>query len=101
THNAAQKMTLEAGEELSAALGIGAFVENTLVHAGQCTKVNPEAKPEVAGLLGCGMMAGIGAPMPAIIPQPSSPATSGFASGFTLVHCPACTSVFSTKAPMP
>src|SRR5690242_18274026 len=61
THNAAQKMTLESGQELSAALGIGAFVEKTLVHAGQCTKVNPEVKPEVAGLLGCGMMAGIGA----------------------------------------
>jgi S-(hydroxymethyl)mycothiol dehydrogenase len=61
THNAAQKMTLESGQELSPALGIGAFVEKTLVHAGQCTKVNPEAKPEVAGLLGCGVMAGIGA----------------------------------------
>jgi S-(hydroxymethyl)mycothiol dehydrogenase len=61
THNAAQKMTLESGQELSAALGIGAFVEKTLVHAGQCTKVDPAAKPEVAGLLGCGVMAGIGA----------------------------------------
>jgi S-(hydroxymethyl)mycothiol dehydrogenase len=61
THNATQKMTLESGQELSPALGIGAFVEKTLVHAGQCTKVNPEAKPEVAGLLGCGVMAGIGA----------------------------------------
>ena len=61
THNAAQKMTLTSGQELSAALGIGAFVEKTLVHAGQCTKVNPAAKPEVAGLLGCGVMAGIGA----------------------------------------
>jgi len=61
THNAAQKMTLESGQELSPALGIGAFVEKTLVHSGQCTKVNPEVKPEVAGLLGCGVMAGIGA----------------------------------------
>ena len=61
THNAAQEMTLESGQELSPALGIGAFVEKTLVHAGQCTKVNPAAKAEVAGLLGCGVMAGIGA----------------------------------------
>jgi S-(hydroxymethyl)mycothiol dehydrogenase len=61
THNAAQRMTLESGRELSPALGIGAFVEKTLVHAGQCTKVNPAAKAEVAGLLGCGVMAGIGA----------------------------------------
>src|SRR5918995_767046 len=61
THNAAQKMTLESGQELSPALGIGAFAEKTLVHAGQCTKVNPAVKPEVAGLLGCGVMAGIGA----------------------------------------
>ncbi|OJG06111.1 S-(hydroxymethyl)mycothiol dehydrogenase [Pseudonocardia autotrophica] len=61
THNATQKMTLESGQELSPALGIGAFVEKTLVAAGQCTKVNPAVKPQVAGLLGCGMMAGIGA----------------------------------------
>ncbi len=60
THNAAQKMTLESGQELSPALGIGAFAEKTLVHAGQCTKVNPAVKPQVAGLLGCGVMAGIG-----------------------------------------
>jgi S-(hydroxymethyl)mycothiol dehydrogenase len=61
THNATQKMTLEDGTELSPALGIGAFAEKTLVAAGQCTKVSPEIKPEVAGLLGCGVMAGIGA----------------------------------------
>jgi S-(hydroxymethyl)mycothiol dehydrogenase len=61
THNATQKMTLTSGQELSPALGIGAFVEKTLVAAGQCTKVNPAVKPQVAGLLGCGVMAGIGA----------------------------------------
>ncbi|GAA0962856.1 S-(hydroxymethyl)mycothiol dehydrogenase [Actinocorallia libanotica] len=61
THNAKQKMTLEDGTELSPALGIGAFADKTLVAAGQCTKVDPAAKPEVAGLLGCGVMAGIGA----------------------------------------
>ena len=51
THNASQKMTLADGTELSPALGIGAFCEKTLVAAGQCTKVDPQAKPEVAGLL--------------------------------------------------
>jgi S-(hydroxymethyl)mycothiol dehydrogenase len=61
THNAAQKMTLQDGTELSPALGIGAFAEKTLVAAGQCTKVDPSAPPEVAGLLGCGVMAGLGA----------------------------------------
>lgn len=61
THNATQKMTLEDGTELSPALGIGAFCDKTLVAAGQCTKVDSAAKPEVAGLLGCGVMAGIGA----------------------------------------
>jgi S-(hydroxymethyl)mycothiol dehydrogenase len=61
THNATQKMTLTDGTELSPALGIGAFVEKTLVAAGQCTKVDPRIKPEVAGLLGCGVMAGLGA----------------------------------------
>ncbi len=61
THNASQKMTLTDGTELSPALGIGAFADKTLVAAGQCTKVNPEAGAEAAGLLGCGVMAGIGA----------------------------------------
>lgn len=62
THNAEQKMTLAStGQELSPALGIGAFAEKTLVAAGQCTKVDPSVAPEVAGLLGCGVMAGIGA----------------------------------------
>jgi S-(hydroxymethyl)mycothiol dehydrogenase len=61
THNATQKMTLTDGTVLSPALGIGAFAEKTLVHAGQCTKVDPAVKPEVAGLLGCGVMAGLGA----------------------------------------
>lgn len=61
THNAAQKMTLTDGTELEPALGIGAFVDKTLVAAGQCTKVDPAARPAVAGLLGCGVMAGLGA----------------------------------------
>jgi S-(hydroxymethyl)mycothiol dehydrogenase len=61
THNATQKMTLADGTPLSPALGIGAFAEKTLVAAGQCTKVDAKARPEVAGLLGCGVMAGIGA----------------------------------------
>ncbi|MFG2222180.1 S-(hydroxymethyl)mycothiol dehydrogenase [Streptomyces sp. NPDC048644] len=61
THNAKQKMTLKDGTELSPALGIGAFADKTLVAAGQCTKVDPEVSPAVAGLLGCGVMAGIGA----------------------------------------
>jgi S-(hydroxymethyl)mycothiol dehydrogenase len=61
THNARQKMTLEDGTVLSPALGIGAFVDKTLVAAGQCTKVDPAVPPEVAGLLGCGVMAGLGA----------------------------------------
>jgi S-(hydroxymethyl)mycothiol dehydrogenase len=63
THNASQKMTLADGTPLSPALGIGAFAERTLVAAGQCTKVNPVARPEAVGLLGCGVMAGIGAAM--------------------------------------
>jgi S-(hydroxymethyl)mycothiol dehydrogenase len=63
THNATQKMTLADGTALSPALGIGAFAERTLVAAGQCTRVNPAARPEAVGLLGCGVMAGIGAAM--------------------------------------
>ena len=61
THNAQQRMTLVDGTELSPALGIGAFLKKTLVAAGQCTKVDPAASPAVAGLLGCGVMAGLGA----------------------------------------
>ena len=63
THNATQKMTLADGTVLSPALGIGAFVEKTLVAAGQATKVSADASPEAAGLLGCGVMAGLGAAM--------------------------------------
>ena len=54
TFNASQKMTLEDGTELSPSLGIGAFVDKTLVAAGQCTKVDAAARPAVAGLLGAG-----------------------------------------------
>lgn len=65
THNATQRMTIADGEgagtELTPALGIGAFAEKTLVAAGQCTKVDPSARPAAVGLLGCGVMAGIGA----------------------------------------
>jgi S-(hydroxymethyl)mycothiol dehydrogenase len=63
THNATQKMTLADGTPLSPALGIGALADKTLVAAGQCTKVNPNARPEAVGLLGCGVMAGMGAAM--------------------------------------
>src|SRR6476619_1825324 len=63
TFNATQKMTLTDGTELSPALGIGAFIDKTLVAAGQCTKVDPAARPAAAGLLGCGVMAGLGAAM--------------------------------------
>jgi S-(hydroxymethyl)mycothiol dehydrogenase len=61
TFNATRKMTLEDGTELTPALGLGAFAEKTLVAAGQCTKVDPAARPAAVGLLGCGVMAGIGA----------------------------------------
>ncbi|GAA4822617.1 S-(hydroxymethyl)mycothiol dehydrogenase [Tomitella cavernea] len=61
TFNASKPMTLEDGTALAPALGIGAFADKTLVHEGQCTKVDPQADPAVAGLLGCGVMAGLGA----------------------------------------
>ena len=61
THNAKQKLTLTDATELSPALGIGAFIEKTLVAAGQCTKVDPQADAAAVGLLGCGVMAGFGA----------------------------------------
>ncbi|WP_411284519.1 S-(hydroxymethyl)mycothiol dehydrogenase [Lapillicoccus sp.] len=61
TANATQKMTLTDGTELSAALGIGAFIEKTLVASGQCTKVDKDADAAAVGLLGCGVMAGFGA----------------------------------------
>ncbi|HEY6739737.1 MAG TPA: S-(hydroxymethyl)mycothiol dehydrogenase [Actinopolymorphaceae bacterium] len=61
THNATQTMTLADGTPLSPALGIGAFASTTLVAAGQCTKVAADTPATVAGLLGCGVMAGLGA----------------------------------------
>jgi S-(hydroxymethyl)mycothiol dehydrogenase len=59
--NAASPMTLADGTPLSPALGIGAFADKTLVAAGQAVKVDPAARPEAAGLIGCGIMAGFGA----------------------------------------
>ena len=61
SRNAAQQMTLTDGAALSPALGIGAFAELTLVAAGQAVKVDPAANPKAAGLIGCGIMAGLGA----------------------------------------
>ncbi|MGF7238606.1 MAG: S-(hydroxymethyl)mycothiol dehydrogenase [Frankia sp.] len=61
SRNATQPMTLTDGTPLSPALGIGAFAAQTLVAAGQCVKVDPAARPEAAGLIGCGVMAGFGA----------------------------------------
>ncbi|MET7937399.1 S-(hydroxymethyl)mycothiol dehydrogenase [Streptomyces sp. NPDC005322] len=58
---ATQPMTLTDGTPLSPALGIGAFAEKTLVAAGQAVKIDPSARPEAAGLIGCGVMAGYGA----------------------------------------
>ena len=63
TFNASQPMTLTDGTELTPALGIGALADKTLVHEGQCTRVDPNADPAVVGLLGCGVMAGLGASM--------------------------------------
>ena len=59
--NAAQQMTLADGSPLSPALGIGAFTELSLVHAAQCVKIDPAASAAAAGLIGCGVMAGLGA----------------------------------------
>ena len=61
SRNAQQLMTLADGTPLSPALGIGAFAELTLVDAGQAVKINPDASPQAAGLVGCGIMAGLGA----------------------------------------
>ncbi|MEU8571484.1 S-(hydroxymethyl)mycothiol dehydrogenase [Streptomyces pathocidini] len=61
SRNAARPATLLDGTPLTAALGIGAFAEKTLVAAGQAVKVDPSARPEAAGLIGCGVMAGYGA----------------------------------------
>ena len=61
SRNAQQPMPLADGTPLSPALGIGAFAELTLVDAGQAVKVNADASPQAAGLVGCGIMAGLGA----------------------------------------
>src|SRR5262245_7424047 len=63
TFNATQKMTLADGTPLTPAVASGAFAERALVAAWQATKVDARAKPETAGLLGCGVMAGLGAAM--------------------------------------
>jgi S-(hydroxymethyl)mycothiol dehydrogenase len=54
-------MTLTDGTPLSAALGIGAFADQTLVAARQCVPIDRRAPATAAGLVGCGVMAGFGA----------------------------------------
>lgn len=61
SRNATQPMALKNGTVLSPALGIGAFAELTLVAAGQAVRISSEANAAVAGLIGCGIMAGLGA----------------------------------------
>lgn len=61
SRNASRPMTLADGTRLSPALGIGAFADLTLVAAGQAVRIDPRARPEAAGLIGCGVMAGFGA----------------------------------------
>ena len=61
SRNAGQRMTLDDGAELTAALGIGGFAELCLVHAGQAVPIDPLARPQAAALIGCGVMAGYGA----------------------------------------
>ena len=63
SRNAVQPMTLADGTKLSPALGIGSFAELTLVDAVQAIKVDARAGAAVAGLIGCGVMAGLGAAM--------------------------------------
>src|SRR5262249_34990846 len=60
SRNAQQKMTRQDGTPLSAAIGIGAFAELTLVAAGQAVKVKPTDRTEASGLVGCGIMARLG-----------------------------------------
>jgi S-(hydroxymethyl)mycothiol dehydrogenase len=89
THNASQPMTLADGTVLSNALGIGAFQAKTLVHSGQCTKVDPEAPATAAGLLGCGVMAGFGAALAGattVIAVDLDPRKLELARGFGATH---------------
>ena len=62
THNAKQKMTLTDGTELSPALGVGAFIEKTLVAAGQCTKVDPRPTRPRSACSAVGSWPGSGRP---------------------------------------
>ena len=61
SRNAENQMTLADGTLLAPALGIGAFTQLTLVDARQAVKIDPKASPAAAGLVGCGIMAGLGA----------------------------------------
>ena len=60
TKNANQPMTWD-GQDLTPALGVGAFAEKTLVAAGQATKIDADSASPALALLSCSAMAGIGA----------------------------------------
>ena len=61
SRTATRTPALQDGTPLTTALGIGGFAGLALVAAGQAVKVDPAVPPEVACLIGCGVMTGYGA----------------------------------------
>jgi S-(hydroxymethyl)mycothiol dehydrogenase len=55
------RMRTKDGKPLSRVLGLGTFATRTVVHAAQAVPVPTDVPPEVACLLGCGVLTGVGA----------------------------------------
>ena len=53
-------------------MGIGTFATHTVVHAAQAVPVSPDIPPDNACLIGCGVMAGVGAALYTAAVRPGS-----------------------------
>ncbi len=70
--NAEKRMRDSGGVTLNPVLGIGTFCTHTLVHAGQCIKVDAALPSAQMSLIGCGVMTGVGAALYAADVQPGT-----------------------------
>jgi S-(hydroxymethyl)mycothiol dehydrogenase len=69
---AQKRMKTGDGQLLGRVLGLGTFATHTVVHAAQAVPVPKNVPPEVACLIGCGVLTGVGAAMYAAPVEPGS-----------------------------
>src|SRR5271156_5977499 len=68
----AQRMRWKGGEHMNQFLNLSSFGEQMLVHENSMVKIDPEIPLDVAALVGCGVMTGVGAVFNAAKVEPGS-----------------------------